>query len=900
MTRKISLYIADTRADLADDALVVFNYAFSDLYNPAIIKNSYSQTVTLPGTDANNRLFGGAWRVDRVTGSGFNASKRVPFKIFDDAGELLQSGYARLEKVLTARGGIHSYEVSLFGGMGDFIYGLAYDNAGNKRSLASLDYLGGGDGELDFDITAAAVRSAWARLGGDTTQPDKWTVINFAPCYNGIPDGEFDAGKAIAVPGDIGLADSVTIDGVTYGPKGGYTLVSLPEERDEWAVKDLRSYLQRPVLSVAAFFAAIARPENNGGWAVDLSDLTANWPYLNTWLTRPLLPSLGTYKKTTGSIVASFTGLGWDLDREMGRFDLENVPSGSQVSADFGFVLVYACASGPGTTLVPYYRIAGQSYIPDGYMQQVLFVQAIGYSGGTAVAASRVQSFYKSYDLIDPETLATACGFAPDALNAAYDAAQGPDEYYYAGGGYHKTNRINMHIDGPAIDRVEVVVTAYQCHIADTGQVFSAAGGTACGIFLADTAGNAYTIATGNAADGTMTASVDSAATLRSGAHITKRMLLSTDGTPADYLVDFCKTFGLVMMVDAATKSVTIARRCKYFWNQVLDLTPYIDRSHDPEIMPLSFDAKWYDFKHESAGGAFADEYAQIEGVQYGIQRVDTGYDFDAEVKDILAGGVLKDCAAVMARSPFFIESPTQGDAVIPPVFVAPGNKYTLWDADGNATEVDAPQYTGATTPLNQDEAGYDVAPRAEFRDKDNGPVDGADVLLFSRGSLQTVNDNFAVTDDLPAMEVLNGGVPCWILAKNTAGQAFPDFSRYGFLIHMQTGKMHITASLDMGMPRQMDIPNVVYSEAHTIYSKAWRAFIHDRLSVDNKVLRCRVTIPEVLTGGWPNLMRFFWWYGGSLWVLNKISNYSLTTFDPAECEFVQVRDIDNYTTGQY
>ena len=31
----------------------------------------------------------------------------------------------------------------------------------------------------------------------------------------------------------------------------------------------------------------------------------------------------------------------------------------------------------------------------------------------------------------------------------------------------------------------------------------------------------------------------------------------------------------------------------------------------------------------------------------------------------------------------------------------------------------------------------------------------------------------------------------------------------------------------------------------------------------------------------------------------NKISNYSLTTYDPVECEFVQVQDKGNYLTGQ-
>ena len=899
MTRKISLYLAGTRADLADDALVVFNYAFSDLYNPAIIKNSYSQTVTLPGTDVNNRLFGSVWRLDRVVGNGFNPSKRVPFRIFSDGGEVLESGYARLDRVLTAAGGIHSYEVSLFGGMGDFIYGLAYDSAGNKRSLASLDYLGGGDAELDFTITADAVRSAWARLGGDTSQPQMWDVINFAPCYNGIPDGDFDAGKAIAVPGDIGLADSVTIDGVTYGPsQSGHTLVSLPEDRDEWEMKDLRSYLQRPVLSVAAFFAAIAKPENNGGWSVDLSDLTANWPYLNTWLTRPLLPSLGTYKQTTGGKSVTFNPTGWATSRYIGNYNLNDAAAGEVVTAALTFTPAFQVAGGPAS-LLSWRRFAGQSYVPDGNYQQVLFVQAVGIGAGDVeVAAGPVKAYYHDYGRVSPEAMAQACGFTPNALNTNYAAAE--DEVPYAlstGSTYARAVPMSAEISGADIARIDICVTAYSVLVTDGGAVTLPIGGTAPYTQLYDAAGNDYTPTAATIVSGSGTATSQTAETLRSGAHITKAMLLSTDGTPADYLVDLCKTFGLTIQVDAARKAVTIARRCAYFVAETIDLSPHIDRSHDIEIVPLAFDAKWYDFKHESVGGAFADEYAATEGVQYGIQRVDTGYDFDAEEKDLLSGGVLRDCAAVMARSPYFLLPP---GGVTPPVFIAPGNKYTLWDADGKATEIDVPQYTGATSPWNRDEAGYDVAPRAEFRDKDNGPEDGADVLLFGWGNTQSLYENFAVTDDLPAMGVLNGGVPCWILAPNTAGQSVPLFSRYGIMVNMQTGRTIITQSLDMGVPRQMDIPNVTYTENRTIYAQAWQSFIRDRLSVDNKVLRCRVTIPAGMTGGWPGLMRRFWWYGGSLWVLNKIENYSLTTFDPAECEFVQVRDIDNYTTGQY
>ena len=50
MRRKIRLYIGDSEVDLSTDSLVLMNYKADDLNNPAIVKNSYSQQVTLPST----------------------------------------------------------------------------------------------------------------------------------------------------------------------------------------------------------------------------------------------------------------------------------------------------------------------------------------------------------------------------------------------------------------------------------------------------------------------------------------------------------------------------------------------------------------------------------------------------------------------------------------------------------------------------------------------------------------------------------------------------------------------------------------------------------------------------------------------------------------------------------
>ena len=106
MRRRISLYIGGMPVDLDDQSFILFNYTQEDLSNPTIVKNSFSQQVTLKGTPANNRIFGGMWRSDRQTQAGggntgvdFNAARKTPFAIYDETREILESGYCRMDKV---------------------------------------------------------------------------------------------------------------------------------------------------------------------------------------------------------------------------------------------------------------------------------------------------------------------------------------------------------------------------------------------------------------------------------------------------------------------------------------------------------------------------------------------------------------------------------------------------------------------------------------------------------------------------------------------------------------------------------------------------------------------------------------------------------------------------------
>lgn len=1021
MKRRISLYIAEQLCDLDDDALVLLNVQREDLNNPAIMLNSYSQAVTLPGTAVNDIIFGHYFRADHSVAGSYNPLVRVPFSIFDETGEILASGYCKLLNVKMA-GSIHTYEVQLYGSFGEFIYGLAYDADGNKKTLASLDYLGGGDTELDFTINATAVSNAWARLGGDTTKPAMWDVINFAPCYNGIPDGEFDAGKALADASDLGL----TIPTGYSASTGGYVLLDFPQDVDEWAAHDLRSYLQRPVLSVKALLEAIANPANNGGWTLDLTDIDtkAEWPYCNMWLTRPLLPSLGTYKQTAGSITATPSASATS-GPDMVSIALANVPAGTDVTLRASFGLQVNLASAPGLATMQTRRLNyGNEY------QSVWFIQLVGYaSDNSVVAASPVTIFGPTLSFIsDLAQFAEDCTFTPTlptGQTAEYVAASGIDQSSLAGSGTAFSSRgaFSLETAGKNMASAKVIVKRGTILWNQfSGRVYSVQNLSTLYTDTAPTA-TAYGESTSLATGVVVIASSQSSSTLRSGAKVTKQMLLSTEGTPADYLLAICKSFGLYILADGASKTARILRRDTLFQNETIDLTDRVDTSQEVELEPIAFDAKWYDWKHENVGGAFVNEYKATEGRDYGVQRVNTGYDFDASVKNVLEGVVLKGAAAVRASGPFwnYIE---EGGKFKPSPFLLPGNKFTSWDSSNQGADTDIPS-VGSGATITDYASGYDKSERAEFRDKDGKPVDGADVLLLAENFLGIpVFDSFEdfhLTDDVADMDTIVGK-PCWMVgmageaqdevaeeltfnddftdvglllpngnvdtaqttyrttpyipipagslwvewehlfpkggwaglnlytssktfiatingsnytpgignngtadltAYTTAAYlrasdfgshnavvkiyrkktttAVPHFSRYviqtTFPDPLLPGVNTIIKSLDFGIPAEVDIPDLTY-DGNTIYEQAWKKYIADRLDMDTKVLRCRVRLDGLQVG--QGLLRKFWWYRNSLWVLNKITNYSLTTFDAAECEFIQVQDMDNYLNGQY
>lgn len=318
MRRRMTLYIGDHPVDMDEQSFILFNYTMEDLSNPTIVSNSFSKQVTLKGTPNNNKVFGDIFRLDRkvrygndVTGVDFDPMRKTPFAIYNDMNEILEKGYVKLDEIVRSGASVE-YKITLYGGLGSFFYGLMYREDGEKKTLGDLAYkdLQGINtslaGYFGTKTGYQVIQECWQYLenpakyvlnlnrGG--TEVSWANIVNFAPCYNGLPE-DFSADKMVVAPGlYYNILQSKTQDGKTYGRKNGTSsyLVKFGKAHTEWEMKDLRWYLQRPIFSIKALIEAISNPEKNGGYKVVLSQNffdSANSLYENGWITLPMIPA---------------------------------------------------------------------------------------------------------------------------------------------------------------------------------------------------------------------------------------------------------------------------------------------------------------------------------------------------------------------------------------------------------------------------------------------------------------------------------------------------------------------------------------------------------------------------------------------------------------------------------
>lgn len=813
MRQDLRLYIAGKEVEFNQSPEILYNYTETDSTNPSVVKNSYSKSITISGTSSNNDLFGHIWDLERYQqhdASGFNPLQKADFTLYLN-GEIYESGYAKLDEVRRTGANIE-YSITLYGGLGSFFYNLSYAHneegeadGPNKLELSDLAY------EEDFNtlsINKDTIWDAWQTIIGgngdiacDTEEEvaarggrpnvflfnHLWRdTINFAPCYNGIPE-DFSSDKVLVNFTDIENETVLPYDKDEYKHYNNYGLVEASEELTEWETFDLRSYLQRPVVNMKAIIEACCNPKNNGGYEVKLDNhfFNPNNPYwADTWMTLPLLTVEG--DDTTVYPVAnpSLT------KRNTNYYTVNGKPADPSLNYTNANVAVRVGCGSTSDLFLRYVMSAKNNFwhnknIKELIYQQSIFLQLVGYDElGMPVAYSEVIELTSEAERGKNESL-SGYSFQDNVPAPKYLTSYG---YFHNGkwcdmDGSEQEIVLGLRIARP-FSRLEVKVSMPSRYIVD----YFGLSKTQTQSDRNKTNITGYTQRTYDInseiyeSDAKARNRVDTSFSINvsevnyttsdnSGLHlnvkVSKDKLLKTGVTPCEYLLSYCKIFGLYFYKEPDADIIHIMdRETFYHRDEVMDLEKLIDRSKPMKINPHNASSKWYTFDLEQIESENNNEYLAKYGYNFGSLRFQTNYNFDSSSNELFKDNKLKGGVQTLEKNKYFIK-PYQGKYPYYLFNNATMNLFKQGEDDLESEEYKIKKKALIGEPINlQGYTNLDVFHKPQFHTKKHEGTDGSGVLLFLEKSYRhEIGDlKYWLTDDLLEMGTLNDGEACWLM----------------------------------------------------------------------------------------------------------------------------------------
>ena len=348
---------------------------------------------------------------------------------------------------------------------------------------------------------------------------------------------------------------------------------------------------------------------------------------------------------------------------------------------------------------------------------------------------------------------------------------------------------------------------------------------------------------------------------ITSGSYVSFKDMVDSDVTQGDFLINFSKLFGLVYDTDSIAYDNTIRLKTRNSYHKdykIIDWTDKIDYSKSFKQTPLTFKTKYLSLAYNPMESYYEKKYLKTYDDAYGIQKIDTGFDFNDNTTQLINNQLFKQTVMV------------KGEALL----------------------------NGGPVPA--------------YFDKENNersPIDAQYSLLFwnQDSSLNNYSPNIQIIDDVLEMHDASIGgdeEPCWVDTSRVSDYRSvklhaPSTLRSHELQQSDDKKITQVFSWDLGYPQSnyAKWSTSTYPSSATIYSNYWKSYIADLYDVNTRILKCYVYLsPTDMTKfSFKNFVKI----GDTLWHPNQIIDYNPLSKNPVQVELIKVNDISAYTDSQ-
>lgn len=851
--------------DLNEDTQFALNYSQSELENPTVTKNTYSANISIPRTKHNNDIFGQIWRVDSIIHK-FNPNIKADFRLFVNA-SIFEDGFIELLEITE-----DDYQIRLYGSIGNFFYDL------DQILLSNLPV---DENNYEHTINVKTLHDLHRE-----SNPSEYYgyALTFQGEYDNFDNSQLEEEDQI-------------IDAYWYNSGQKYGDVELNEHkrRDRNISGEYRTYYQKPTLRVQPIIETIIQKAEELGYEVELDDKFFNEdnPYWSkSWIICPNYP-VSNIPGSNGFDVAAFGKLtvpdrassslsigveGKDDDPNIG------VKNAAGLDINESYFQKDSINQTVRLTQEPIEVANGETINLRLQMKQIaVFTEDKGaqerYRSKTSSLSCRLTLYDDTGSLVYKEMTDT-----PAASNKA------------VGSRIHNSTNVSAKRPTNETDGFGKMNFSYDAQNNAAGDESTADVGTlwSYAITYTNASGSEQSLYPVFEVEGTaswkpngnhssrkygVAFQIESGAivregsphededinegfkTIRSGSQITFADMIGDKYTAHQFLLSFCKVFGLFIYVDRIERTVKITLRDNFYSDngryEILDWTGRIDRSKDYNISPTSLEFQKGVFKWNALDTKYEELYRantsktingveDIAGREYGSANVITGYNLNDNEYDYLEGIIFDNCVVAYDYSPYYRGN---GASI---AFRSNKELPHMQDSDGSKVE----------------QEGFILVFREDNRTTPDGGV------------------KFAFTDDTPLMT--SYGTICW--KYTTSNETYTPFRRY--LRTIEIDGEHYSWNFQMPNQSYGDTDNVPKSNIG-IFNRYWRGYIYDRLDENSKTLTCYVALrPSDLQY---NLLSKFIHIDNTLWVIDSISDFNPLSPEPTKITFVKVQNINSY-----